>query len=159
MSRDIEIRFWEKVNEAGPMMRPDLDPCWIWTGHIVGGYGRFKVGKKTLCAHRVSWTLIFGDPKELFVLHHCDNPSCVRPSHLFLGTKKDNAQDALSKNRLYITYGENAGNSKLTEIAVRDIRRRRASGESKSALAKEFGIGLSQVYNIVKGRQWQSVLE
>lgn len=89
-------RFWSKVartqNEAD---------CWLWLGATrAGGYGSIKVGRKLEMAHRVSYLLAHGSIDEgLCVLHRCDNPSCVNPSHLFLGTKKDNTADRISKGR------------------------------------------------------------
>ena len=86
-------RFWDKVVKT--------DTCWLWVGSKTAqGYGRFRIGKKLFLSHRVSWNLINEEiPHELCALHTCDNPSCVNPEHLFLGTKKDNAQDKINKKR------------------------------------------------------------
>lgn len=87
--------FWGRVDTSGD--------CWEWTGSKAHGYGRLKVGKKgrSLLAHRYSWHLHTGDdPGPLFVCHTCDNPSCVNPDHLFLGTQGDNIRDAQKKGRL-----------------------------------------------------------
>ena len=85
--------FWAKVDKSGE--------CWTWTGaRDPRGYGRLGRGRKTLFAHRFSWEEENGPiPNGLFVCHSCDNPACVRPSHLFLGTQKDNIRDMMSKNR------------------------------------------------------------
>jgi hypothetical protein len=90
----LEQRFLQYVHKS--------EDCWIWTGHKnPQGYGRINVGGKLMMATHISWEIFNGKiPERLYVLHHCDNPPCVRPDHLFLGTKKDNAQDALSKGRL-----------------------------------------------------------
>ncbi len=75
--------------------------CWTWTGSLgKWGYGHFRVDSKTMLAHRVSWMLHNGEiPNGLFVCHHCDNPKCVNPEHLFLGTHQDNIDDMMSKGR------------------------------------------------------------
>ncbi len=90
-------RFWEKVNKNGNQMPhvPKIGKCWEWIAGI-NGNGRpiFSIRKKSIAAHRVSYILHFGDiPKDICVLHRCDNPICVRPDHLFLGTHLDNAND------------------------------------------------------------------
>jgi len=89
-------RFWSKVNKHGPRAGR-LGRCWVWIGgHMRGGYGRFKVDGQMQQAHRVAW----GDvPEGMQVLHRCDNPPCVRRSHLFLGTNSDNVADMLAKGR------------------------------------------------------------
>ena len=89
----IRIRFWRKVNKT--------NRCWNWIGASDKyGYGRINWSGKTRVATRISWAIHNGDPGSMFVLHHCDNPSCVRPSHLFLGDQKDNMSDASKKGRL-----------------------------------------------------------
>lgn len=94
--RSFEERLWEKVDKAGD--------CWVWTaGRNPKGYGRIGRGGRgegVVLAHRAVWELANGPvPEGLFVLHRCDNPPCVRPNHLFLGTKADNNQDMASKGR------------------------------------------------------------
>ena len=87
-------RFWSKVDLSGE--------CWVWTGTKAGGYGRFYLNRRMMPAHRYSWTETSGPiPDGLMVLHKCDNPSCVRPDHLFLGTQSDNMLDASAKNRIH----------------------------------------------------------
>lgn len=97
MKKSFKERFWEKVE-----LIPE-HTCWIWTSNISNkGYGVFKVNRKigNKLAHRISWTLAFGIiPKGFNVLHKCDNPPCVRPEHLFLGTHQDNMNDKVKKNR------------------------------------------------------------
>jgi hypothetical protein len=85
-----EIRFWAKVQKT--------EGCWIWCGgQDKNGYGIIRAGQR---AHRRSWELHFGPvPKNLWILHHCDNPSCVRPDHLWLGTVTDNNADMIAKGR------------------------------------------------------------
>lgn len=88
-------RFWGYVS-----INPE--GCWEWTGQRARfGYGRAAHLFGTHLAHRISWTLANGPiPKGLFVCHHCDNPPCVRPDHLFLGTASDNIRDAWAKGRM-----------------------------------------------------------
>ena len=89
---DLEERFWSKVLFG--------DGCWEWTaGKNNYGYGRLSIEDKMQGAHRVSWMLTHGEMPELYVLHHCDNRSCVRPDHLFLGTQTDNMRDRDAKGR------------------------------------------------------------
>lgn len=86
-------RFWRKVNKT--------ETCWLWTGYIEKrGYGRFGYNYKTIEAHRMSWIIANGEiPEGMIICHECDNPSCVNPDHLFLGTHKDNTWDMVDKGR------------------------------------------------------------
>lgn len=89
-------RFWERVNKT--------DTCWVWIGSLFSGskYGQVKYNGKTRQVHRVSWQINFGEiPEGLCVCHHCDNPPCVRPDHLFLGTNYHNTMDSVRKGRNY----------------------------------------------------------
>jgi hypothetical protein len=93
----LEERFWGRVNKAEP------NDCWSWRGAKDGmGYGTLGGDNTETPAHRVSWMIHFGEiPKGMCVLHRCDNPSCVNPNHLFLGTRLDNARDRDAKERGY----------------------------------------------------------
>lgn len=88
------MRFWNRVNKTE-------DGCWEWTGSkLPTGYGHLKFDNIQTYAHRVSWSLCVGEiPDGLCVLHHCDNPCCVKPDHLFLGTMLDNMHDRDAKGR------------------------------------------------------------
>lgn len=134
------------------------DGCWNWmAGKERTGYGRFKIAGRTQKAHRVSWTLYVGEiTDKLHVLHHCDNPSCVNPAHLFLGTIADNAHDRDNKGRG--VHPDQAGakhsQAKLTEEQVREIRARRSDGERTTVLAKEFGVLRQTISSIACRNIW-----
>lgn len=121
---DPAVRFWANVNKQGPELRPDLGACWEYrSGRYRGGkpmafgYARIWPGQgQAVLAHRFSWTLAYGDPGELCVLHKCDHPPCVRPDHLFLGTRPENMADKVAKGRQH--RGERTGGALLTSIAL-----------------------------------------
>jgi hypothetical protein len=148
------------VNMSGPVLRRALGECWEWTGHKVqGGYGQFDAGSRTmLLAHRASWQLENGPiPEGMNVLHRCDNPACVRPAHLFVGSAKDNMQDMLSKGRDRIPFGSEHGSAKLTEDSVRRIRLERSGGRRLADLAAEFGVAECTISEIARRRTWKHV--
>lgn len=90
---DVARRFWPRVEKT--------ETCWLWRGSTHGiGYGEISVNGRLLPVHRLSWMLEHGDPGSAWVLHHCDTPACVRPSHLFLGDNDANMKDASKKGRL-----------------------------------------------------------
>jgi len=141
----VASRFWALV-EKGP-------DCWLYRGHIMHkGYGLFWTGEKVVRAHRYSWQLSFGDPGALHVLHDCDNPPCVNPDHLFLGTEKDNADDKVSKGRQ--SKGESHGCARLTREKVSEIRQLRARGVKQLKVARMFGVGKATIADIEHGRTW-----
>ena len=145
--RRLVDRFWEKV-EKGP-------DCWLWTaGRFSNGYGEFRVGSTNKPAQRVAWELTYGIiPEGVFVCHHCDNPICVRPSHLFMGTAADNAADMVSKGRNRL--GDRNGRSKVTWAQVDEIRELWTSGVNQQELAARYKISDSQVANIVHHKSWR----
>jgi hypothetical protein len=127
--------------------------CWLWTGQIVRfGYGLIKnQNRRPRMAHRVSYELHRGHiPDGLLVCHRCDNPPCVNPAHLFLGTYADNNRDCQKKGRN--TRGERHAGAKLTTDEVRSIRRMYAAGTSQAQLAREFGTSPATIWRIIKMR-------
>ena len=146
----IQQRFWDKVKKT--------NSCWFWiAGKIDKGYGRINLGKNKLClAHRFSWILKNGKiPNGLFVCHKCDNPSCVNPSHLFLGTNKENIKDMYNKGRAPNTKGENNGRAILTWQNVKRIRSL-INKYTLAEIAKKFGVSHGCVSHIKFGRNWRT---
>ena len=155
--RSVKERFWEKIDKDGPTVYEHLGPCWVWTACITKkGYGHFtvKVGDSDT-AHRISWRLAWGEiPEDLSILHRCDNPPCVRPDHLFLGTAKDNMQDAARKKRTAI--GERNGMAKSSNAKVKQIRELYATGKySQKDISLMFLIEQASISSIVKGQIWK----
>lgn len=153
MSSTVE-RFENKFNKLGE------DDCWIWFGRKhCQGYGYFRLSGYLTLAHRVAWTLYRGEiPDGLCVLHHCDNPPCVNPRHLFLGTQIDNVKDAQDKGKYQGRYGERACRVKLTQSDVDYIRfvlsiSVEGSGVNKF-LARQFGVQAAAISKIKTGRTW-----
>lgn len=145
--------LWRRVKIGDP------DECWPYLGFVPeNGYGQFSIRCQNFLAHRLAYQLATGqDPGDLFVCHRCDNKPCCNPAHLFLGTNGDNQRDASRKGLL--THGSGHHNAKLTEDNVREIRRRRAEGESQYALARAFGIGRPQIAAITNrpNENWRHV--
>jgi hypothetical protein len=143
--------FWKKVNKQGPIPkhRPHLGPCWIWTGAKDSrGRGHFSYVKNGVRIHltapRFSFEQEYGPlpPSKPFACHHCDNPPCIRPSHIFAGSHQDNMDDCKNKGRMLA--GENNPQARLTLRQARKIRSLYAAGNhSQTGLGKQFG--LSQV--------------
>jgi hypothetical protein len=146
-------RFWIHVDRSC-----GLDACWPWTGFLgENGYGVIGFNGKAYKAHRVSYFIEHGRiDNDRFVLHRCDVRSCVNPAHLFLGTPKDNSQDAVRKGRNTRLYGEDNGKAKLTRAEVFTIRRIcKRGGVYQKTVAKQFGISEATVSYIVNGGRWQ----
>ncbi len=148
----LEERFWSKVDKAGP------DECWLWTGALNNkGYGCVGVnGAHSKCSHRVSYELLVGPiPEDKHVLHRCDVPNCVNPSHLFLGTQTDNMQDAARKGRTRGAQGEQHWRSKLTQEIADEIRHRYTTEKiTLNKLGEQYGVTGSTVWYILKRRIW-----
>lgn len=126
--------------------------CWQWRSHTdKDGYGILPGTNQNTRAHRLSYEMHHGKiPDGLIVCHHCDNPGCVNPDHLFIGTQKDNAQDALKKGRHYI--GEKNGRSKLTRQNIEEILNSKLNGQQ---LAEKFRVTRSTINNVRRGVTWK----
>ena len=126
--------------------------CWNWIGsHDKDGYGKIQWRGKNIRAHRMSYALKHGDLSIVgkFVCHHCDNPNCVNPDHLFVGDPKDNSIDARNKLRAYV--GEKNTRAKLKIKQVNEIRK---SSLSSSVLAKQYGVSKTAIKRIKNGSGW-----
>jgi len=151
-TQNLETRFWSKVEIK------DFFDCWNWTANKTPqGYGRFQLKrKKSVSAHRLAWELTYGKiPNGLHVLHKCNNPSCVNPSHLKLGTNQDNVDDKLRANRQPHICGQNVATSKLTESQVREIFALLAEHRSYKEIAERFSISTHSVSNFNIGISWK----
>lgn len=157
--RAFAERFWEKVDVCGP------DECWEWqAGREATGYGRInrgRTGDGIVRAHVASYELAHGPvSKGLMVCHTCDNPPCVNPAHLYAGTASDNHRDARERGLWRPTPlpGEKNGCAKLTEVHVREIRRRYAAGGvSYGHLAVEYGVSENAIRQVVRRLKWKHV--
>lgn len=158
---DDAFRFWSSANMDGPtpIHRPELGPCWVWRGGLnQHGYGRISINGIRVLSHRVAWLLIHNRLPSPFALHKCDNPACVRPTHLFEGTQADNMLDARDKKRASAPptfLGERHPMAILTDDQVREIRARKTN---IVAMAKEFGVSWSNIKAIRRRHIWAHVL-
>ena len=146
-AEEIRTKFWVKVRKTRT--------CWLWTAYVNGdGYGKYR---STNYAHRWAWVEYNGSiPNGLWVLHSCDNPRCVNPSHLFLGTPLDNAKDRDDKGRNNAPKGIAHGMSKLSEKQVIEIRTRAETKEElQRTIAKDYGVGQYVVSQILLRKRWR----
>lgn len=153
-------RFWSKVNKHGK------NGCWIWTASFRKGYGTFKLNGESINAHRAAWILTNGPiENSLDVCHNCpkgDNPKCVRPSHMFLGTRSENTKDLWKKGRAIPpprpdNSGENSRTAKMTDKKVIELRRRYANGESIKSLMAFSGVTWINTWKAIKRITWKHV--
>lgn len=158
----IQDRFWIKVIKT--------EGCWLWNrSKSMGGYGRFEF-KKEQYAHRVAWTITYGAiPIGMCVLHQCDNPACVRPDHLFLGTKQENNTDRTLKGRSAsgnkngmrthagLMQGEKNPRAKLNAVNVKEARIKAQQGVGVASLAREYGVDKSTMQDAVSGQTWRHI--
>lgn len=154
--------FWKKVDRNGPIPthRHDLGQCWIWTGANDGsfGYGTFNRNRVRYAAHRYALQLKIKRllTESELACHHCDNPICVRPEHLFVGTHLVNINDAIQKRRRPL--GEKHHRSKLTVSQIEKMRELFAShNESLRSIAASFNVSIKHVWRIVTHRAWKHV--
>ena len=142
-------RFWAKVDRRG------AGQCWPWIGATSFGYGVLRWGGRNRRATHVALEVIDGSdvPSGMEVCHSCDNPGCVNPAHLWLGTRADNLADMVAKGRSAASFGSNAlrGPRRLTDGQVGEIRALRSAGEKRRLVAARFGIHISHVDRIVRG--------
>ena len=149
--KPIAERFWKHVDRRGP------DECWPWMGARSCGYGRVNVGQGEIRnAHSVAWELVNGPiPNGMHVCHHCDNPPCCNPVHLWLGTPADNAHDREQKGRGGDRSLEHAPHASLTWAKVDELRKMAATGKySVAEIARRSGLSYGWTWQIVRGRQW-----
>lgn len=157
---DPAPRFWARVNKT--------ETCWLWTGDIwPDGYGRFWLAGKNVRTHRVVYEWTYGAfPADLLVCHHCDEPLCVRPDHLFLGTTTDNIRDASKKGRMKNNWPVFRGaancRARFTDDQVREIREAYQPGQAGEAsptslrgLARRYGVSKFAIQAIVRRQTWK----
>lgn len=152
--KTAEQRFWEKVEKNGP------DECWNWKAYkIPSGYGQFgaKTYDRYVYAHRFSYQLANGPiPDGKVIMHSCDNPSCVNPGHLRLGTQLDNMRDRSLRGRN--PRGENAGAAKLSSLAVAEIREFFFRGKATNGeLSRIYGVSRGAISSAVHRRTWKHI--
>jgi hypothetical protein len=154
---DVVDRFWARVNKT--------ETCWLWTGGATSeGYGDLMYQRHRHLAHRFAWQLANARaiPVGLVVRHRCDNPPCVRPDHLELGSVAQNVRDAYERRRRTTgnpTLGTGRPNALLTDELVATLRRRARSGQSITSIAKGTGFSYATVYRAIRGSGWPHVSE
>lgn len=147
--------FWARVKKS--------DGCWLWAGPVnrkAGGYGVVYARGRGRGAHRIAYELAHGPVGlGMCVCHKCDNPPCVRPGHLFLGTHKDNADDMQAKGRGVVSRGDDHKRLLLTAQQVLWIREQRAMGRDCVEIAEELGRPLLTVRRVAFGLTWRHLAE
>ncbi len=149
----FDERYDMKVDRSG-----GPNACWPWTAGLGShGYGQIKLDGEKVLAHRIALERRLGRliKPGFCSLHHCDNPPCCNPTHLFEGTQAENNRDAANKCRT--AHGAQNGNAKLIEADIREIRQRAHRGELQRVLAGVFEIDRSNISKIVLGKRWGHV--
>lgn len=149
-SSTFQERFWSKVKIT--------ETCWLWIGCLNEcGYGSISTSSgRTMLANRASWLINRGDiPAGMKVLHTCDNPPCVNPDHLFIGTQADNIEDMVTKGRG--AKGEVSGSHKLTEVQVLELRADRDSGMIIKQLRLKYNTSHANACAIIHRRTWTHI--
>ncbi|HXL20105.1 MAG TPA: hypothetical protein VN961_21530 [Streptosporangiaceae bacterium] len=158
--RDCSERFWEQVDKNGPIVRPELGPCWLWIGYRdQDGYGVSRVNGRRRATHvaleLAGYFILF---KGLEALHRCDNCQCIRPDHLKIDTKPANIADKVAKGRQ--ARGEHIAEAKLDPEKAREVRalyQRGVLGRGYEALARRFGVSQSTIWRIIQDETWKHV--
>lgn len=156
VKEDLSVRFWRFVDKLD-----GEDACWVWNGcRDSNGYGSVGIGnKKHALAHRACWLLTKGVWPEKLLCHKCDNPSCVRPSHMFEGGQKENMKDMtdMGRRRSNPPRGEKSNFAKLTEPVVLEIRSEVAAGATQISQVRKYGVSKCCVNQIVRRMTWNHV--
>ena len=156
MDQTIGARFWAKVNCAGTHQAGMATCCWEWEGAShPRGYGKIYDGTRMTYAHRVALEWVLGRPPIGYVLHKCDNPRCLRPSHLEEGDQAENLRQCRERGRN--NKGEVNGRSKLTADIVREIRRQVSAGLPRPVLARQYGITEAYISTLVNRKRWSHI--
>lgn len=168
-SAGLIARFWAKVDKAGPVPahRPELGPCWLWTGNRATrpdgtlSYGRAASGKRgvSILAHRFAYLAEHPDEDPPAVCHRCDNVACVRPAHLEAGTQDDNLKDMRDKGRAHFnTFPEGTAhpNAKIDQAKADEVRRLHGTKMSLAKIGAVVGLHASTVHDIVRGKTWRA---
>lgn len=157
----FEEWFWQQVEPKWTdAWKTGLsEPCWEWQHtKATDGYGAVSYEGRQRKAHRVAWVLATGEiiPKGMYLCHRCDNPPCVNPEHLYVGTNQQNQRDAVERGQHNPQRGEAHGMARLTLEQVQEMRRLFADGLNQRELADRFGTTLANVHLIVRGKKWKS---
>lgn len=151
----IKERFESKI------MPEPMSGCWLWLSAVKNEnhpYGQFSIGNKKHLAHRLSYQLYKGPiPEGFSVCHNCDNPNCVNPDHLFLGTHGDNMKDMIKKGRGNKARGSSGGRAILSEDDVEKIRLEHSNGATKTSLGRKYGVDHSTIHLIIIKKTWARV--
>jgi hypothetical protein len=142
-----EAKFWDAVT----IPRDVITGCWFWQkGVAADGYGRVTRAGRKVGAHRAAWEIFHGRPPDGWVLHSCDNPRCVNPAHLSVGSHRDNMRDMRDRGR------GRSGSAKITEGQAREIKRN-AGAVAVAEMAATLGVSTQLVRRVINGTSWRGV--